>query len=266
MPYQLQKNKIAIGDTEMDYISFGEGTQPLVLIPGLSFKTVKKFAGPFSFAYRIFAKDFKVYAFDRKIKIPMGYTVENLADDLAYAMEKIGISGAYVMGVSQGGMAAQYLAIKYPHLVQKLVLAVTLSRMNDTARTVIGNWIRLSMDDNYEGVIADMLENVYSEEYVRRVGKYFPVVSQFGKPKDLRRFGILARACLTCNAYEMLDRIQCPVFVIGGKLDKVLSGEASEEIAEKLGCKIYMYEDLGHSAYEEAPDFNDRVMEFLKEE
>ena len=266
MPYQLQKNKIAIGDTEMDYISFGEGTQPLVLIPGLSFKTVKKFAGPFSFAYRIFAKDFKVYAFDRKIKIPMGYTVENLADDLAYAMEKIGISGAYVMGVSQGGMAAQYLAIKYPHLVQKLVLAVTLSRMNDTARTVIGNWIRLSMDDNYEGVIADMLENVYSEEYVRRVGKYFPVVSQFGKPKDLRRFGILARACLTCNAYEMLDRIQCPVFVIGGKLDKVLSGEASEEIAEKLGCKIYMYEDLGHSAYEEAPDFNQRVMEFLKEE
>ena len=91
-------------------------------------------------------------------------------------------------------------------------------------------------------------------------------MKEIGKPKDLRRFGILARACLTCNAYEMLDRIQCPVFVIGGKLDKVLSGEASEEIAEKLGCKIYMYEDLGHSAYEEAPDFNDRVMEFLKEE
>lgn len=266
MPYQLQKNKIAIDDTEMDYITFGEGTQPLVLIPGLSFKTVKKFAGPFSFAYRIFAKDFKVYAFDRKNKIPVGYTVEDLADDLAYAMEKIGISGAYVMGVSQGGMAAQYLAIKYPHLVQKLVLAVTLSRMNDTARIVIGNWIRLSMDDNYEGVIADMMENVYSEEYINKFGKYFPAISRFGKPKDLRRFGILARACLTCNVYEMLDRIQCPVFVIGGKLDKIVTGEASEEIAEKLGCKIYMYENLGHSAYEEAPDFNRRVMEFLKEE
>lgn len=265
MPYQLQKHKIAIKDTEMDYISFGEGSQPLVLIPGLSFKTVKKFAGPFSFAYRIFAKDFKVYAFDRKKKIPVGYTVEDLADDLAYAMELVGISNADVMGISQGGMAAQYLAIKYPHLVHKLVLAVTLSRMNDTARTVIGNWIRLAMDDDYKGIAEDMMEKVYSEEYIRKFGKYFPVVSQFGKPKDLRRFEILARACLTCSTYEMLDRIQCPVFVIGGKSDKIVTGEASEEIAEKLGCEIYMYENLGHSAYEEAPDFNRRVMAFLRE-
>ena len=55
-----------------------------------------------------------------------------------------------------------------------------------------------------------------------------------------------------------------PVFVIGGKHDLVLTGEASEEIAEKLGCACYMYEDLGHSAYEEAPDFNRRVLEFFK--
>ena len=36
------------------------------------------------------------------------------------------------------------------------------------------------------------------------------------------------------------------------------------EIAKKLGCQIYMYENLGHAAYEEANDFNQRVYAFLK--
>ena len=42
-----------------------------------------------------------------------------------------------------------------------------------------------------------------------------------------------------------------------------MTGEASEEIAKKLGCDIYMYEKLGHAAYEEATDFNQKVLDFL---
>jgi pimeloyl-ACP methyl ester carboxylesterase len=53
--------------------------------------------------------------------------------------------------------------------------------------------------------------------------------------------------------------------VIGGKQDKVVSGVASEEIAEKLGCALHMYENLGHAAYEEAQDFNQMVYDFLSE-
>lgn len=264
--YAAKRNTVEVGGTVMDYITFGEGERTLVLIPGLSFKTVRKFAEPFAFMYRIFAKDFKVYAFDRKRDIPMGYTIKQMADDLATALEKLNINDADVMGVSQGGMIAQYLAINYPHLVHKVVLAVTLSRLNDKARGAIGNWIRLAVNDDYDGITRAMLEDVYSEDYIKRFGKYFPLVSRFGKPKDMKRFTILARACLTCNAYYDLEKIQCPVFVIGAKKDLVLTGEASEEIAEKLGCECYMYEELGHSAYEEAPDFNKRVLEFLLRE
>ena len=51
---------------------------------------------------------------------------------------------------------------------------------------------------------------------------------------------------------------------MGGKKDKVVTGEASVEIAEKLGCEIHMYDDLGHASYEEAKDFNKRVYDFLR--
>ena len=53
------------------------------------------------------------------------------------------------------------------------------------------------------------------------------------------------------------------MFVIGGMQDKVVSGEASLEIAKKHGCEIFMYDDLGHAAYEEAKDFNQRVYNFF---
>ena len=32
------------------------------------------------------------------------------------------------------------------------------------------------------------------------------------------------------------------------------------------GSELYMYEGLGHAAYEEAPDFNERVFGFLERE
>ena len=63
--------------------------------------------------------------------------------------------------------------------------------------------------------------------------------------------------------FEALEKIKCPVIVLGGRQDKVVTGSASEEIAEKLGCKIHMYDGLGHAAYEEARDFNQIVFEFF---
>ena len=266
MRYIPRRHEIEIGNTIMDYITFGEGEKNLVLIPGLSFKTVRKFAEALSFMYRIFGKDYTVYAFDRKRRLPIGYTIKNMADDLAQVMTAIGIEKADVIGISQGGMIAQYLTLDHPHLVNKLVLGVTLSRLNDTARGVISDWIRYAVNDDYEGITENMLKVVYSEAYVAKFGKYFPMVSRFGKPKEMGQFAIKARACLTCNCYDRLEEITCPVFVIGAKNDLVLTGEAAEEIAEKLGCECYMYEDMGHSAYEEARDFNQRILEFLRKE
>ena len=108
-----------------------------------------------------------------------------------------------------------------------------------------------------------MLEKMYSDAYVKRYRPFLPLLTIIQKPKDVKRFAILAKSCLTCDIYEDLNKINCPVFVIGGGKDKVVTAEASEEIAQKLNCKIYMYDNLGHAAYEEAKDFNQVVLDFL---
>lgn len=255
---------LKINNTQMDYACFGKGDKPLIMIPGLSLKRVKGSATMLALMYRCFVKDYRVYVFDRRDEIPEGYTVKDIADDIAYAMEVLHIGKADILGVSQGGMVAQYLALDHQELVNKLVLAVTLSRENDTVKSVIENWIHLTEKEDYEALVSDMMNKMYSDGYLKKYKGFVPILAKIGKPKDPIRFIKLAKACVTCDTYNRLTEIKCPVFVIGGKQDKIVTGEASEEMAEKLSCEIFMYENLGHSAYEEAADFNDKIKMFLE--
>ena len=66
--------------------------------------------------------------------------------------------------------------------------------------------------------------------------------------------------------YEKLGKIQAETFVIGGALDRTLGGKASEELAEKIpNAEMKIYPQYGHALYDEAKDFNQTVLEFLKE-
>ncbi|MBE5893792.1 MAG: alpha/beta hydrolase [Lachnospiraceae bacterium] len=265
MLYNAKEQKLNLQNLQVDYITFGKGSQPLVMIQGLNTGGIKGAALSLAYMYRIFAKDYKVYLFDRRSNIGESITVRELASDIAVAMDALEIKNADIFGVSQGGMIAQYLAIDRPDLVRKMVLAVTLSRNNDIVTAVIQKWVQLTEQDKMKELVADMAVKMYSDAYVKRYQPFLPLLTILQKPKDVQRFITLAKSCLTCNAYEELEKIQCPAFVIGGSLDKVVSGRASEEIAEKLNCKLYMYENLGHAAYEEAKDFNKRIHDFLKE-
>lgn len=179
-------------------------------------------------------------------------------------MKKLKIEKADVIGVSHGGMIAQYLAINNPELVNKLVLAVTMSKSNETVKKVVGDWVGMSKNNDYKSIVADMMQKMYSESYLKKYKWLLPVLKNFAKPKNPQRFIRLAESCLTCSSYEQLNSIKCPVFVIGGKQDKIVTGEASYEIARKLGCDIYMYDNLGHSAYDEGKNFNKKILDFLE--
>ena len=265
MLYGAKELKLTANGMQFDYIRFGSGKKPLIMIQGLNTRGIKGAALSLAYMYRIFAKEYTVYLFDRRPVVYDGITVRDMAADIASAMDALGLKNADVFGTSQGGMIAQYLAIDRPDLVRRLVLAVTLSRNNDTVKQVVGDWIEMAERGDMKRFVLDMAEKMYSETYVRKYRPLMPLLTILQKPKYVKRFVILAKSCLTCDTYDILDKIKCPTLVIGGKQDKVVSGVASEEIAEKLGCRLHMYENLGHAAYEEARDFNQMVYDFLSE-
>ncbi len=256
---------IKLNAFDCDYISFGEGDDPLIMLPGVGdgFKTARGVAVPFTLMYRCFAENFKVYVFSRRNNMPEGFTTADMADDLKLIMDAIGIDTADIFGVSQGGMIAQQMAIRYPEKVNSLILAVTASRPNDLLRESLESWLNMADRDDYKGIMLDTAERSYTGAYLKR-GRIMNKFLGIMKPKDYTRFRILCKSCLEHDVYNDLDKITCPVWIIGADQDRVLGGEASLEMKEKIpDSRIYIYKGYSHGVYEQAKDFNDRVLGYL---
>ena len=127
------------------------------LFRGLSdgLATVKGKAIILSKPYKAFFDDYTVYMFSRKNKMPEGYSIQDMADDLAKALQSLGIQQTSVMGVSQGGMIAQYLTIRHPEMVEKLVLTVTAPCVNDMIRANVSSWIELAERGDHKSLMID---------------------------------------------------------------------------------------------------------------
>ena len=264
---KAKNGRLGLSAGEMDYIRFGSGKRVLLMLPGVGdgLTTVKGLAVPFALMYRALAKDFTVYVFSRRVHLPRHMTTRDMAEDVNEAMEKLGLAGAAVVGVSQGGMIAQWLALDHPDKVAKLVLTVTLSRPNDTVREAVALWSDMARRGDYKGIMLDTAERSYTPRRVRRARLTYALMGNLGRPKSFERFLIQAESCLTHDAYDELGRIACPTLVIGGTEDKIVTGAASEEIAAKIpGSELYMYDGLSHGLYEEAPGFLQRVADFCR--
>lgn len=264
MSLSVQKNTIKLQNNEMDYFTFGTGAKPFVMLPGLSVKSIMNSADGVASAYEMFAKDFTVFCFDRTKFLSENYIVEMLAEDTAEAMQLLGIKNACVFGASQGGMMAQYIAINHPELVGKLLLASTASRLNDTAVKVMTNWVEKAEANDINAFCDCFIDVLYSKAYAEKLGEFIKLAHSDVTKEDFRRFIILGMSCGTLSTYDKLESIQCPTLVIGAEDDRVLGSQASVEIAEKLGCELYLYgEGFGHCVFDEAPDYKQRIMNFF---
>lgn len=267
MVFTAKNETLTIGGTTMDYIRFGTGKRILVMLPGLGdgLRSVKGTALPMAVLYREFAKEFTVYAFSRKNQLPVGYTTRDMARDQAEAMERLGIGNADIFGVSMGGMIAQHLAIDYPEKVGKLILTVTSARPNPILTESIDEWVTCAECGDHTAFMDSNVRRIYSEEYYRKNKWLVPIMGKLTKPKSYDRFFIQAAACLAHNAFDRLHLIKAPTLVVGGEKDQALGGDPSREIAARIPeAELRMYAQWGHGLYEEAKDFNQVVLDFLR--
>ena len=115
-------NYVSVNGLNMYYEIHGEG-QPLVLLHGAfsaigtSFgKILPGLAG----TRQIIA--FELQAHGRTADIDRPLTIEGMADDVAAALQQLGIEQVDVLGYSMGASVALHFAIRHPEMLRKLVL------------------------------------------------------------------------------------------------------------------------------------------------
>ena len=260
------KNDVKTGGFSMDYCRFGGGERILVILPGVS---VQRVLGAMAFieeAYRAFWENFTVYLFERRNEMPEGYSIRDMARDTAAAMEALGLSKVNLFGASQGGSMAMMIAIEHPEMVERLALGSATARVTEARyEGVFKKWVDLARKGDAEGVYLSFGKLVYPEGMYQTYKSALTEAAKGVTEEDLRRFIVMSEGMRGFDAREELRRIACPVLALGSRDDQVLGGEASMEIASYLGdqCRLYMYEGYGHAAYDCAPDYKNRILQFL---
>lgn len=135
-PWRLPGRTVFVGDEEFLVRETGpEAGEPLLLIHGLGGSSLGEWyrIGPkLAASRRVIMIDHRSHGMSRDFL--SRYEVDDLADDLAGALDQIGVESVTAVGYSMGGAIAQTLAHRHPQKVSRLVLIATFATHPDRHR------------------------------------------------------------------------------------------------------------------------------------
>lgn len=258
---------VETGSCSMRYFQFGTGPKPMVILPGLSVQSVMNAADAVANAYRSMAQDFTVTVFDRRAELPAVYSVSDMARDTAAAMSALGLGGVYLFGASQGGMIALLIALDHPELVRKLALGSTAARVAADRSGALSHWVGLATQKDAVGLYLDFGEKLYPPGLFQMLRPALIETAQTVTDAELARFVTLAGGTAGFDVTDRLNEIACPVLVLGAADDAVLGENAYRELVDGRTkeplFEAYLYEGFGHAAFDTAPDYKKRLMQFF---
>lgn len=215
----------------------------------------------------LLARRFKVLRFDTRghgqSDAPAGaYTLEALADDVKGMLDALGIRAAHWAGLSMGGMIGQTFALRYPGVLQSLVLADTTSRYPPEAAPVWAERIKVAETKGMEPLVQPTLERWFTAAYrethpadVARIADMIratPVAGYVGCSHAIPRINLTAR----------LAEIKVPALVIVGEQDTGTPPAMAREIHANLpGSELVVIPSAAHLANVEQPAAFDAALE-----
>ena len=263
----IQIEKVDTGRLTMDFFRFGTGRETFIILPGLSVKSVMGSADAVAAQYALLAERFTVYVFDRRSDLPESYSIYDMAEDTAEAITALGLKDVCIFGASQGGMIAQVIAAEHPELVKKLILGSSACHVDIEKGSVIDNWIEMAKVGDRLGLYLDFGQKLYPKDFYEQYRDVLVSIAETVTDDELSRFITIAEGTDGFDVREKLAGVRCPVLILGAADDAVLGPYAAEEIKECLkddpDTEIYSYDGYGHVAFDTAPDYTERLFEFL---
>lgn len=258
-----------VNDVTMRFFRFGNGKKTLVVLPGLSVKSVMESATAIAGQYKVFREEYTVFVFDRREMLPATYSVAQMAEDTAAVMYSLGLQNTCVFGASQGGMMAMLIAANHPKLVAKLALGSTCAAVSEKEYAVIRHWATLAKERKREELYADFCRTVYPPTFYERFADFFKELSHQTTDEELSRFAVLCEGTKAFDARKQLCTLHLPVIVLSSEDDALIGKEATQEmialIQKNCALTTHTYTDRAHAAYDTAKDYAQRLKDFFDE-
>ena len=261
MPYQLS-NGIRIY-----YEIHGKG-EPLILISGLGGDRTfwQPHVETLSFQYKLIVFDTRGIGLTDAPREP--YNLEMFADDLAGLMQGLGINHAHLLGFSMGGNIALQFALKYPAMVNKLIIAASCARLNTQIKLYVDAVLEV-----YEGGIspAQMFKLIapwlFSNTFLGKPGNeaYLQFDENDPSLQPLYAWKNQYEAQRLFDCSHRLHEIRHQTLIITGEQDVFAQLADAEILAEGIpDANLLIISAAGHLFNYEQPElFHRYVQEFL---
>jgi pimeloyl-ACP methyl ester carboxylesterase len=252
----------------LSYVMIGTGLISVTVIPGAGdgLTTVEDSARRLALYYRARAASYRILALSRRQPIPPGYRMDQHADDMIWAWERLNWGPTILECNSAGGPVGQWMAVKWPDLVRGLILSCTLHYTPEHTRRIIEHWYVLARQRRWRELNWSSIEYTFTPRMVARYRLARPFLFLLGGPRDPERLERVLEPLLTLDNRPILPRITCPALVIGGADDKVIPAEVQREMAELIpDSRLKLYPGYGHGNDQENTQYNVEVERFARE-
>jgi 3-oxoadipate enol-lactonase len=265
---------VAVRDLQMYYEMYGTGRRLL---------TISGTGGDLRRSPNIFempiAQYFEILAYDqrglgRTSRPDISYTMADYAADANALLDAVAWDRCSVMGISFGGMVAQELALRYPHRVERLVLACTSSGGAGGASYPLHELADLPVEDYVHRVLELSDTRRDGGWQAANPARFQALFDQalsalrVGADEPGRRIG--ARRQLEArarhNTYDRLPTLQMPVYLCGGRYDGITTPAHLEAMQKQIpGARLELFEG-GHLFFVQDSRAFDRIVSFLRGE
>ncbi len=214
-----------------------------------------------------FKDRYRILAFDTRghgaSAAPKGaYTLEALADDLKGLLDQLGVKRTHFAGLSMGGMIGQTFALKYPGVLQSLVLADTTSRFPPEAGPIWAERIRVAESQGLKALVQPTLERWFTEAFRKAKPEVVKGVGALIASTPVAGYVGCSHAIPKINLTGQLKGIKCPVLVICGEQDAGTPPAMAREIHDNApGSKLVMIPQAAHLSNLEQPQVFTQAME-----
>jgi pimeloyl-ACP methyl ester carboxylesterase len=239
---------------------------PLLLIMGLAVSSRAWDRLPARLATR-----FRVIAFDncgtgRSLPPAPLYSMRQLADDAAAVLRANALDhqGAFVFGISMGGMIAQELTLRHPQLVRSLALGCTF------ASWIGGDWpsVKITFDLLNAGFrrarssLDPAKRILFSDEFTRDNGRecerWMGVIEPCGVLNMMAQMGAIVQHSTAAR----LQRIAVPTLILSGDADRLIPVANAHRLARLIpGARLHILPGAGHVFPLECEDETVRALE-----